>query len=124
MVRQYSTLELADVYGALAYFLQHRDQVEEYLQRRGEQATEVRDKLQEAAGLFGSRARGEASPDSDVDVLVRFDERRSLIDQARVEREIGEAMGRSVDLVTENALSPHLRDQVEADLEVLVDDEG
>jgi predicted nucleotidyltransferase len=76
------------------------------------------------AGLFGSQARGEASPDSDVDVLVRFDERRSLIDQARVEREIGEAMGRSVDLVTENALSPHLRDQVEADLEVLVDDEG
>ena len=76
------------------------------------------------AGLFGSRARGEASPESDVDVLVRFDERRSLIDQARVEREIGEAMGRSVDLVTENALSPHLRDQVEADLEVLVDDEG
>ena len=48
IVRQYSTLELANVYGALAYFLQHRDQVEEYLQRRGEQATEVRDKLQEA----------------------------------------------------------------------------
>ena len=76
------------------------------------------------AGLFGSRARDEASPDSDVDVLVRFDKRRSLIDQARVEREIGEAMGRSVDLITENALSPYLRDQVEADLEVLVDDEG
>ena len=76
------------------------------------------------AGLFGSQARGEASPESDVDVVVRFGERRSLIDQARVEREIGEAMGRSVDLVTENALSPHLRDQVEADLEVLVDDEG
>jgi predicted nucleotidyltransferase len=75
------------------------------------------------AGLFGSQARGESSPDSDVDVLVRFDERRSLIDQARVEREIGEAMGRSVDLVTENALSPYLRDKVEADLEVLVDDE-
>jgi predicted nucleotidyltransferase len=75
------------------------------------------------AGLFGSQARGESSLDSDVDVLVRFDERRSLIDQARVEREIGEAMGRSVDLVTENALSPYLRDKVEADLEVLVDDE-
>ena len=75
------------------------------------------------AGLFGSQARGEASPDSDVDVLVRFDQRRSLVDQARVEREIGEEIGRSVDLVTENALSPHLREQVEADLEVLVDDE-
>jgi len=73
------------------------------------------------AGLFGSQARGEASPDSDVDVLVRFDERRSLIDQARIEREIGEAMGRSVDLVTENALSPYPRDQVEVDLEAVWD---
>lgn len=75
------------------------------------------------AGLVGSQARGEASSDSDVDVLVRFGERRSLIDQARIERETGEAIGRSVDLVTENALSPYLRDQVETDLDVLVDDE-
>ena len=48
IVRQYSTLELADVYGALAYFLQHRDQVEEYLEQREEQAAEVRRKLDEA----------------------------------------------------------------------------
>mgnify|MGYP006290165237 CR=1 FL=1 len=75
------------------------------------------------AGLFGSQARGDASADSDVDVLVRFDERRSLIDQVQVEREIGKALGQSVDLVTENALSPYLRDRVQADMEVLVDDE-
>ena len=41
------------------------------------------------------------------------------IDQARIEREIGEAMGRSVDLVTENALSPYPRDPVEVDLEAV-----
>lgn len=75
------------------------------------------------AGLFGSQARGEASPESDVDVLVRFEDGQRLIDLARIEREMGEALGCSVDLVTENALSPYLRDQVVADLEVIVDDE-
>ena len=75
------------------------------------------------AGLFGSRARGEAELDSDVDVLVRFDGRRSLVDLARIERKIGQAIGHNVDLVTENALSPYLRDQVMADLEVIVDDD-
>ena len=48
IAREYPTLSLADTYGAIAYYLQHRDQVEEYLQRREEQATEVRNKLQEA----------------------------------------------------------------------------
>jgi predicted nucleotidyltransferase len=75
------------------------------------------------AGLFGSQAREEASSASDVDLLVRFEERQSLIDLARIEREIEEAIGQSVDLVTENALSPYLRDRVTVDLEVIVDDE-
>lgn len=75
------------------------------------------------AGLFGSQAREEATPESDVDVLVRFGDRRSLIDLVRIERRIEEVIGVSVDLVTENALSPHLRDRVLEDLEVIVDDE-
>ncbi len=45
------------------------------------------------------------------------------MDLVRIEREIGDEMGGSVDLVTENALSPYLRDEVMADLEVIVDDE-
>ncbi|MFB6248126.1 MAG: nucleotidyltransferase family protein [Salinibacter sp.] len=75
------------------------------------------------AGLFGSQARDEATTESDVDVLVRFGDRRSLIDLVRIERRIEEVVGVSVDLVTENALSPHLRDRVLEDLEVIVDDE-
>ena len=75
------------------------------------------------AGLFGSQARGEATSESDVDVLVRFDGRRSLVDLVRIEREIEEAIGVPVDLVTENALSTHLRERVLEDLEVIVDDE-
>lgn len=75
------------------------------------------------AGLFGSWARGEATADSDVDVLVRFEGTKSLVDLARIEREIGEEVGHSVDLVTEQALSPYLRDRVLSDVEVIVDDE-
>lgn len=48
IVRQYTTLSLADTYGAIAYYLQHRDQVEDDLQRRKEEADRVRQKLKEA----------------------------------------------------------------------------
>jgi len=74
-------------------------------------------------GLFGSEARDEAGEESDVDLLVRFGERKTLLDLVRVEREIGEALGRPVDLVTENALSQHLADRVMDDLIVLLDDD-
>ena len=42
IVYQYPSLELADVYAALAYYLQHRSQVETYLRQRQEQRDEVR----------------------------------------------------------------------------------
>jgi predicted nucleotidyltransferase len=62
--------------------------------------------------LFGSAARGEARPDSDIDLLVRFDEVKSLIEIVRIEREFSEFFGRRVDLVTEGELSPYIRDEV------------
>lgn len=48
IVRQYTTLPLSDVYAAIAYFLQHRDQVDEYLARREEEAERVRETLTNA----------------------------------------------------------------------------
>jgi uncharacterized protein len=62
--------------------------------------------------LFGSFSRGEESDASDVDLLADFMERKSLLDLVRIEREFSEALGRNVDLVTEGALSPYLRDRV------------
>jgi uncharacterized protein len=62
--------------------------------------------------LFGSFSRGEESDESDVDLLAEFMERKSLLDLVRIEREFSEALGRNVDLVTEGALSPYLRDRV------------
>ena len=73
-------------------------------------------------GLFGSAARGEASPDSDIDLIVRFSERKSLLDLVRIEREIAELIGRDVDLLTEASISPHLRDRIKDEMRILYDD--
>lgn len=73
--------------------------------------------------LFGSTARGEETPESDIDVLVLFEEPRrkplSLLTWVRIERELGERLGRKVELVSEKALSRHIRPNIEKDLVVL-----
>lgn len=68
--------------------------------------------------LFGSFARGDAGEESDVDVLVEFSESVSLLEVARLERVISEDIGRDVDIVTENGISPHILERVR-DREVL-----
>ena len=62
--------------------------------------------------VFGSVARGEARPDSDIDFLVSLDAGRSLIDLARLLRELQSLLGRNVDVVTEAGLRPRIRPQV------------
>jgi predicted nucleotidyltransferase len=56
--------------------------------------------------LFGSALREDFRPDSDVDLLVRFapDADWSLLDHARMERELSEILGREVDLVSRTAV--------------------
>jgi uncharacterized protein len=68
------------------------------------------------AGVFGSVARGEAKKDSDVDILVRFKKPTSLLGIIHLERIISEKLGREVDLVTENSLSPLIKKDVFRDL--------
>lgn len=66
----------------------------------------------EFAGVFGSFARGEQNEKSDIDIFARFSKPKSLLDLIRIERELSERAGRTVDLVTEGALSPYIREQV------------
>jgi len=73
----------------------------------------------EMVGVFGSIARGEASEQSDVDLLVRFSKRKSLLEMVRLEREVSTALGRKVDLLTESAISPYLREKVRRELQVI-----
>lgn len=69
--------------------------------------------------LFGSLARDEGDEASDVDLLAEFSGRMSLLDLVRVERELSEHFGRKVDLLTEKALSPYLRERILRDARVV-----
>ena len=70
-------------------------------------------------GMFGSVARGEATEQSDIDLLVRFSKRKSLLTVIGFEDALAQAFGRPVDLVTESALSPYLRDRILKDVQVI-----
>jgi uncharacterized protein len=54
--------------------------------------------------LFGSAARGEDRPDSDIDLLVDFDQGSSLFDLIRMSRELEALLGRAVDVVSAGGL--------------------
>lgn len=65
--------------------------------------------------VFGSVARGDAGPDSDVDFLVELEPGRSLLDHAALFLEIAEIVGRKVDVITERGLRPRIRARVLAE---------
>jgi uncharacterized protein len=69
--------------------------------------------------VFGSFARGEATERSDVDLLVEFNKRNSLLALIALERKMSAMLGRRVDLLTREAISPYLRESIERDLRVV-----
>jgi uncharacterized protein len=64
--------------------------------------------------FFGSAARGEMRPDSDIDLLVEFlpDAEIDLVDYAGLMLELSHVLGRKVDLVSKNGLKPLIRASV------------
>lgn len=66
------------------------------------------------AAVFGSAARGEERPDSDVDILVEMGEGRAF-DFFSLQEDLSEQFGRRVDLVEYVALRPELKDSILAD---------
>ncbi|TAL60293.1 MAG: hypothetical protein EPN85_07505 [Bacteroidetes bacterium] len=65
--------------------------------------------------VFGSRARGTNKEESDLDLLVEFSRSLSLIKLIKIERELSEQIGIHVDLLTEGAISPLLKDKVNSE---------
>ena len=63
--------------------------------------------------LFGSTARGEATPDSDMDILVHFDGPATSKRYFGVQFYLEDLTGLPIDLVTDKALRPELRPYVE-----------
>ncbi len=62
--------------------------------------------------IFGSVARGDTRPDSDIDFLVDMEPGRSLFDLGRLLIALQAALGVEVDVVTEKGLRPRIREQV------------
>lgn len=62
--------------------------------------------------LFGSIARGTGNDKSDVDLLVTMEPRGSLLDIIAIKQDIEDLLERKVDVVTENSLSPYLKDEI------------
>ncbi len=74
----------------------------------------------ERIGIFGSYARGEDTPESDIDVLVKFKKTISLLDLVKIHRELSKILGREVDLVTESSIkNEKLKKYIYADLKVI-----
>lgn len=70
--------------------------------------------------LFGSTARGDARPDSDVDLLAELAETVGYVEFVRIAERLELLLGRSVDLVPRGALRASLRDHVLAEAEVVL----
>ena len=64
------------------------------------------------AAIFGSFARGDAEENSDLDLLVEFIGEESLLGIVGLKLELEDALGRSVDVLTYNALHPAIRDRI------------
>lgn len=71
--------------------------------------------------VFGSAARGEMRPDSDIDLLVDFlpEARPGLLELAAMMRELSELLGRRVDLAVKRALKPRIRPGVIAEAQII-----
>lgn len=84
------------------FIKQKRNQIHEVARKHG--AQNIR--------LFGSLARNEGRADSDVDLLVSMQPGSSLLDIIAIKQDLEELLGRKVDVVTEDSISPYMRDEI------------
>jgi predicted nucleotidyltransferase len=87
--------------------------IEELLKERREEILQIAARYgAHNVRIFGSVARGEARPDSDVDFLVDMEPGRSLLDMGGLLMDLRDALGCNVDVVTERGLKRRIRDRI------------
>ena len=72
------------------------------------------------AGLFGSLVRGEATEESDIDLLIEFEGKKSLLDLAELKLELQESLRRDVDVLTYKSLHPLLKEKILSEQEEIL----
>ncbi len=69
--------------------------------------------------LFGSRLYGKNTPESDVDLIIDFSKKISLLTLVKIERELSEIIGKKVDLLTEASISPYIKQNIIKEAKVI-----
>jgi len=65
--------------------------------------------------VFGSWARGDAGPDSDLDLLVNVEPGTSLLDMIGLQQDLEDLVGGKVDVLTEDGISPYVKERILAE---------
>ncbi len=65
--------------------------------------------------VFGSVARGDRRPNSDIDILVDLDEGRTLLDHVGLWQDLEDLLNRKIDVVVSGGISPHLQNRILAE---------
>ncbi len=84
-------------------------EIVEFLKSKG--ATKV--------AVFGSYVRNEETPDSDIDLIVTLPDNISLMKFVRIERELSDKIGKKVELLTEEYISPYLIKSIRSEMKIL-----
>ena len=69
--------------------------------------------------VFGSFARGDDTPESDIDILVDFNKRVTFLELVGIEIELSELIGKKVELISERAINPKIKKYIENDLQII-----
>jgi hypothetical protein len=72
------------------------------------------------ASLFGSVARGDATKDSDIDILIELKDDIDLLEFIGIKQELETVLGRKVDLVEYDCIKPQLRENILSEQVVIV----
>ena len=70
-------------------------------------------------GIFGSYARNEDTPQSDIDLLVDFPEQVTLFDLGGMKVELSEMLNRPIDIVTERGINSRIKEHIYRDLKII-----
>lgn len=90
--------------------------IDEHLKAKREQVLQIAAKHgARNVRVFGSVARGEAGPESDIDLLVEMEPERSLMDLGALLMDLQEVLGRKVDVVEPEGLHWYIKDRVLAE---------
>lgn len=72
------------------------------------------------AALFGSIVRGEMTNESDIDLLIEFKDKKSLLDLVGLKLDLQEKLGLKVDVLTYKSLHPLLKDKILSEQEIIL----